>query len=76
LVKSPKLYFYDVGLAAHLLDIENPSHAGSHPLYGILFENLVVLEAVKHRLNQCKEANSIILNIFKNFSRKDLFQGL
>lgn len=47
LVKSPKLYFYDVGLAAYLLGIQNESHVLSHPLRGALFENLVVTEALK-----------------------------
>ena len=47
LVKSPKLYFYDVGLAAYLLGIQNESHVLAHPLRGVLFENLVVVEALK-----------------------------
>lgn len=47
LVKSPKLYFYDVGLAAYLLGIQNESHVLSHPLRGALFETLVVGEALK-----------------------------
>jgi hypothetical protein len=51
LVKSPKLYFYDVGLAAHLLHIENEKHVLSHPLKGNLFENLVVIEFLKRRFN-------------------------
>jgi len=51
LIKSPKLYFYDVGLAAYLLGIENPKQMATHPLRGNLFENCVVLEALKHRYN-------------------------
>jgi predicted AAA+ superfamily ATPase len=47
LVKSPKLYFHDVGLAAYLLGIQNESHVQSHPLRGALFETLVVGEALK-----------------------------
>ena len=47
LVKSPKLYFHDVGLAAYLLGIQNESHVLAHPLRGALFENLVVVEALK-----------------------------
>ena len=50
-VKSPKIYFTDVGLAAHLLDIRNPDQVSRDPLLGGLFENLVVLEALKARLN-------------------------
>ena len=50
-IKSPKVYFTDVGLAAHLLDITSPLQAGRDPLLGGLFENLVVVEAMKARLN-------------------------
>jgi uncharacterized protein len=52
LIKSPKLYFYDVGLAAYLLGIEDVRQLTSHPLRGALFENLVVAEALKHRYNR------------------------
>lgn len=52
LIKSPKLYFTDVGLAAYLLGIEKPEHVMRDPLLGGLFENMVVMEAVKSRLNK------------------------
>jgi len=52
LIKSPKLYFYDVGIAAYLLGIESPAHVERHPLRGGLFENLVLLEFVKYSLNR------------------------
>ena len=51
LVKSPKLYFYDVGLAAYLLGLENPLQVSRDPLYGALFENLCIAELVKKRIN-------------------------
>ena len=38
---SPKLYFYDVGLASYLLGAANELHINRHPLKGKLFENLV-----------------------------------
>lgn len=57
LVKSPKLYYYDVGLAAHLLGIETPHQITTHPLRGALFENLVVVEALKHRFNLGRRLN-------------------
>lgn len=57
LIKSPKLYFYDVGLAAYLLGIENERQIFSHPLKGALFENLVVMEALKHRYNRGLRSN-------------------
>jgi predicted AAA+ superfamily ATPase len=51
LVKTPKLYFYDVGLASYLLGIENVKHVATHPLRGALFENMVTLELLKRRFN-------------------------
>jgi len=57
LIKSPKLYFFDVGLAAYLLGIENKKQIFTHPLKGSLFENLVVIEALKHRYNRGRRSN-------------------
>ena len=57
LIKSPKLYFCDVGLASALLGIENPRQVATHPLRGALFENLVVTEAMKYRLNSGRRSN-------------------
>jgi uncharacterized protein len=54
LVKSPKLYFFDTGLAAYLLDIFEPSHVTRHPLRGSLFENLVVAEVFKFHWHRNK----------------------
>ena len=47
LIKSPKLYFYDVGLATWLIGIKQREHLAAHPLRGHLFENLAVLEVLK-----------------------------
>ena len=57
LVKSPKFYFCDVGLAAYLIGIENAGQVATHPLRGALFENAVVAEALKHRFNRGNQAN-------------------
>ena len=56
-IKSPKYYFTDTGLLSYLLDIEKPSQVARDPLLGSLFENLVVLEALKTRYNQGLTAN-------------------
>ena len=56
LIKSPKLYFFDVGLASYLIGIENASQVETHPLRGSLFENVVVTEALKHRYNRGRPA--------------------
>jgi predicted AAA+ superfamily ATPase len=49
LVKSPKLYFLDTGLACYLLGIRNSEHLMGHPLRGELFETFVVSEAFKQQ---------------------------
>ncbi|MFA6950875.1 MAG: ATP-binding protein [Lentimicrobiaceae bacterium] len=51
MVKMPKLYFYDTGLAAALLGIDHADMLEMHPFRGSLFENLVVTEFLKQRLN-------------------------
>jgi len=52
LVKSPKLYFVEPGLACWLLGIDSPAMAARDPLHGNLFENLIVAEALKARIHQ------------------------
>lgn len=53
-VKSPKLYFTDTGLAAFLLGIHNQEQVSRDPLRGNLYENLMILEVLKSLLNQGK----------------------
>ena len=48
LVKTPKIYFYDVGLACYLLGIRDASQVETHPLRGQLFENMVVCDRLKN----------------------------
>lgn len=57
LIKSPKIYFYDTGLVCYLLGIENENQLNTHPVRGNLFENMIVVEFLKHRYNQGKDAN-------------------
>lgn len=47
LVKTPKLYFTDAGLAAWLLGVREPAQLRSHPLRGALCETWVVAELLK-----------------------------
>jgi predicted AAA+ superfamily ATPase len=49
LVKAPKLYFYDTGLAARLLGVDSPEQLATHPLRGALFECWVMTELLKGR---------------------------
>ena len=51
LIKSKKLYFTEVGLATWLLGINSPEQVARDPLFGGLFENMVVIEALKQRFN-------------------------
>ncbi len=51
-VKSPKIYFTDVGLAAFLLGIHTEDQASRDPLRGNLYENLIITEIIKGALNQ------------------------
>jgi len=55
LIKSPKIYFNDVGFACYLLGIENQSQLNRDPLRGNLFENAVYLELKKYRMNLGKD---------------------
>ena len=51
IVKQPKIFFYDTGLAAHLLGIRNENDLELHFARGHLFENMVVGEFVKENFN-------------------------
>lgn len=56
-IKSPKLYFTDTGLACHLLGIDSTNQLIKDPLYGNLFENWVIVELMKTRYNQGVDPN-------------------
>lgn len=51
LVKTPKLYFLDVGLAAWLLGIRDARAIATHAMRGALFETFVIGEFIKQRHN-------------------------
>ncbi len=57
LVKSPKVYFTDVGLASYLLGITNETQVSRDPLLGGLFENMVIMELFKAKFNYRKTAD-------------------
>jgi uncharacterized protein len=56
-VKSPKLYFYDMGVACSLLSIENSDQIFTHYLRGSLFENYVIADLIKQRYNKGMNPN-------------------
>ena len=57
LVKTPKFYFYDVGLVCYLLGIKTAQQLETHPLRGQIFENMVISELVKHQFNHGMDNN-------------------
>lgn len=56
LIKSPKVYFGDTGLVCHLLGIEDLRAFERSPFAGPIFENLVLLELVKHQTHSGRAA--------------------
>jgi predicted AAA+ superfamily ATPase len=57
LIKSPKLYFYDTGLACSLLGIYDTNSLAFHPLQGSLFENFIIVELLKRYFNRGLKTN-------------------
>ncbi len=54
LVKSPKIYFTDSGLACHLLGIDSQSALSRSTFQGVLFEGFIASEIIKQQLNKGK----------------------
>lgn len=56
IIKTPKLYFYDAGLLAHILEIENADEWITSPHKGALFENFMLVEVLKNYWNKGQRA--------------------
>ena len=67
LIKSPKIYFYEPGLASYLLGIKNPDQVSRDPLVGNLFENMVMLEILKSQFNKGMEKSLYYFRDSKGF---------
>lgn len=67
MIKSPKIYFVEPGLVAYLLELKTPQEAARDPLLGGIFENLVVVEALKARCNAGEDANLYFMRDEKGF---------
>lgn len=52
LIKTPKLYFLDQGLACWLLGIRSHEHIALHPMRGAIFESFIISEFLKSRYNR------------------------
>ena len=74
LVKSKKLYFTEIGLASWMLGIETPEQASRDPLFGGLFENLVIVEALKSRFNAGERPDLYFLRDSQGLEADLLFQ--
>lgn len=57
LTKSPKIYFYDTGLACHLLGIGDETQLSSDRMRGHLFENMVVADMLKRHAHEGKSTD-------------------
>jgi predicted AAA+ superfamily ATPase len=57
LIKTPKMYFYDTGLVCFLLGIETPKQLATHPIRGLLFENMIISDFMKNKFNAGKSPN-------------------
>lgn len=69
IIKSPKLYFTDTGLASWLLNIRNAEQLETHYLKGSLFENMVIMEIVKGRTHHALPAD---LWFFRDNNRNEI----
>lgn len=67
LIKSPKIYFYEIGLASYLLGIKNADQISHDPLIGNLFENMVILEILKAQFNKGMEKSLYYFRDSKGF---------
>lgn len=71
IIKSPKIYFYDVGLATHIADISLNMLNERRELLGQFFENMLIVDLLKHSINNDK---SYKFSFFRdtNFNEIDL----
>lgn len=69
LTKMPKIYFYDTGLLAYLLGIENPGNINNSPFKGVLFENMAMGELIKQKYNTGKTPD---ISFYREYSGKEV----
>ena len=70
LVKTPKLYFMDTGLAAHLTRWPNAEVLMNGNMAGAILETYVVTEIVKSYLNSGKSLNNLFY--YRDFDQKEI----
>ena len=67
--KSPKLYFYDIGLAVALMHVNKELLLTKRDLYGALFENMVIVDLIKNNNAQKKEC---MFSFFRDSNQKEV----
>lgn len=80
IIKSPKLYFYDTGLACNLLGLRSSDDLEFHFAKGPLFENFVILEMLKSKLNRGEPSNMFFwrdshgneVDLIEHFGKKQI----
>jgi len=73
-LKTPKLYFVDTALVCYLLGINKADQVYSHPLYGNLFENLIVSEFKKQNIFAAAHMNDLYFFRDKSGNEVDLIK--
>lgn len=70
ITKSPKLYFYDVGLATALMGIDTHIMVQQRGLYGALFENMIIVDIIKHINTQALRSST--LTFFRDTMQREV----
>lgn len=66
-IKSPKLFFYDIGLLCFLLNIKSEDQLDLHFMKGAIFENYCITELYKQYLNKGESPEFYFVKDSKNF---------
>ncbi len=69
IIKSPKLYFYDTGVACSLLGIESSTQLSSHYAVGNVFENFIINELIKKEYNNGRQLS---FHYWQNKTKKEI----
>lgn len=68
-IKSPKLYFYDVGLAVELMGIGQEDFMQQRTIYGALFENMIIVDLIK---NFNAQGQRSVLTFFRDTNQNEI----
>ena len=84
LIKSPKIYVADSGLACHLLGIDTASELAKSPFISAIFEGFIAAEIVKAQVNSghrrelyyFRDEQSLEVEVILSISSFSIFHGL